>query len=128
MPLILAVLIAWAAGIAMLLSALFVRYRDIEPIWTVVLQIVFYVTPIFYTVSLVREKSSESVVRLMMCNPFAAMLQQARYAFNPPPTPGPRKENWHGARTSRSPLSAPTLGASKSALTKRKKRTSPGTG
>ena len=81
MPLIFAVLIAWAAGIAMLLSALFVRYRDIEPIWTVVLQIVFYVTPIFYTVSLVLEKSSESVVRLMMCNPFAAMLQQARYAF-----------------------------------------------
>jgi ABC-2 type transport system permease protein len=81
MPLIFAVLIAWAAGIAMLLSALFVRYRDIEPIWTVVLQIVFYVTPIFYTVSLVLEKSNESVVRLMMCNPFGAMLQQARYAF-----------------------------------------------
>jgi ABC-2 type transport system permease protein len=81
MPLILAVLIVWAAGIAMLLSALFVRYRDIEPIWTVVLQIVFYVTPIFYTVSLVLEKSNESVVRLMMCNPFGAMLQQARYAF-----------------------------------------------
>jgi ABC-2 type transport system permease protein len=81
MPLIFAVLIVWAAGIAMLLSALFVRYRDIEPIWTVVLQIVFYVTPIFYTVTLVREKASESVVRLMMLNPFAAMLQQARYAF-----------------------------------------------
>jgi ABC-2 type transport system permease protein len=81
MPILLAVLVAWAAGIAMLLSALFVRYRDIEPIWTVVLQIIFYVTPIFYTVSLVLEKSSESVVRLMMCNPFAAMLQQARYAF-----------------------------------------------
>jgi ABC-2 type transport system permease protein len=81
MPIIFAVLIVWTAGIAMLLSALFVRYRDIEPIWTVLLQIVFYVTPIFYTVSLVREKSSESVVRLMMCNPFAAMLQQARYAF-----------------------------------------------
>ena len=60
MPLLLAVLIAWAAGIAMLLSALFVRYRDIEPIWTVVLQVIFYVTPIFYTVSLVREKASES--------------------------------------------------------------------
>jgi ABC-2 type transport system permease protein len=81
MPILLAVLVAWAGGIAMLLSALFVRYRDIEPIWTVVLQIIFYVTPIFYTVSLVLEKSSETVVRLMMCNPFAAMLQQARYAF-----------------------------------------------
>jgi ABC-2 type transport system permease protein len=81
LPLLLGVLTVLAAGIAMLLSALFVRYRDIEPIWTVVLQIVFYATPIFYTVSIVREKASETVVRLMMCNPFGAMLQQARYAF-----------------------------------------------
>jgi ABC-2 type transport system permease protein len=87
MPVLLGVLIAMAAGIAMLLSALFVRYRDVEPIWTVVLQIVFYATPIFYTVSLVLEKSSETVVRLMMCNPFAAMLQQARYAFVDPSHP-----------------------------------------
>jgi ABC-2 type transport system permease protein len=66
---------------------LFVRYRDIEPIWTVALQILFYITPIFYTVTLVREKASESVVRLMMLNPFAAMLQQARYAFVDPSHP-----------------------------------------
>ena len=81
MPLLFAVLIAMAAGLAMLLSALFVRFRDIEPIWTVVMQVVFYVTPIFYTVAIVREKASETVVRLMMLNPFAAMLQQARFAF-----------------------------------------------
>jgi ABC-2 type transport system permease protein len=87
MPLLLAVLTAMAAGIAMLLSALFVRYRDIEPIWTVVLQIVFYATPIFYTVSVVLEKSNETVVRLMLCNPFAAMLQQARFAFVDPSHP-----------------------------------------
>jgi len=81
LPVLLVMLTVLATGVAMLLSALFVRYRDIEPIWTVVLQIVFYVTPIFYTVTLVREKASESVVRLMMLNPFAAMLQQARFAF-----------------------------------------------
>jgi ABC-2 type transport system permease protein len=81
MPLLFGVLIVLAAGIAMLLSALFVRFRDIDPIWTVVMQVIFYVTPIFYTVSIVREKASETVVRLMMVNPFAAMLQQARYAF-----------------------------------------------
>ena len=34
----------------MLLSALFVRYRDIEPIWEVVLQVLFYATPIFYPI------------------------------------------------------------------------------
>src|SRR3954447_22883989 len=37
-PLIIAVLTVWVLGLAMLLSALFVRYRDVEPIWTVALQ------------------------------------------------------------------------------------------
>ena len=48
-------------GLAMLLSALFVRYRDIEPIWDVVLQITFYASPIFYTAAIVRDATSETV-------------------------------------------------------------------
>ena len=32
----------------MLLSALYVRYRDVQPIWDVVLQITFYASPILY--------------------------------------------------------------------------------
>jgi ABC-2 type transport system permease protein len=81
LPVLLAILVVYAFGFAMLLSALFVRYRDVEPIWTVVLQVMFYATPIFYTVTLVREKASQSVLSLMMCNPFAAVLQQARHSF-----------------------------------------------
>jgi ABC-2 type transport system permease protein len=81
LPLLLAILTLLATGVALLLSALFVRYRDVEPIWTVLLQVLFYATPIFYTVSLVRDKASETVVRIMMCNPFAAVLQQTRHAF-----------------------------------------------
>ena len=84
MPLIFAVLIAWAAGIAMLLSALFVRYRDVEPIWTVLMQIVFYATPIFYTVQLVIDKAGKGWATALMCNPFAAALQQARHALIDP--------------------------------------------
>ena len=87
MPLLMLVLTVLVLGIAMLLSALFVRYRDIDPIWTVVLQILFYVTPIFYTVSLVQERAGEGVVRLMMCNPFGAVLQQTRHAFVDPSNP-----------------------------------------
>jgi ABC-2 type transport system permease protein len=87
LPLLLAVLTAYALGFAMLLSALFVRYRDVEPIWTVVLQVMFYATPIFYTVTLVREKASQTVLALMMCNPFAAVLQQTRHSFVDPSHP-----------------------------------------
>jgi ABC-2 type transport system permease protein len=47
---IVALLIAFAFGMAMLLSVAFVRFRDIEPIWTVVLQIVFYASFVFFTV------------------------------------------------------------------------------
>jgi ABC-2 type transport system permease protein len=87
LPVLLAVLTAYAFGFAMLLSALFVRYRDVEPIWTVILQVMFYATPIFYTVTLVREKASQSVLTLIMCNPFAAVLQQARHSFIDPSHP-----------------------------------------
>ena len=39
-----------AAGIGMLLSVLFVRFRDIQPIWDVSSQILFYASPIIYPV------------------------------------------------------------------------------
>ena len=63
---------------------LFVRYRDIEPIWDVVMQITFYASPIFYTAAIVRDATSETVLQLMLLNPFAAILQQARHAVVDP--------------------------------------------
>jgi ABC-2 type transport system permease protein len=86
-PVLLVLLAAFALGFAMLLSALFVRYRDVDPIWGVVMRVLFYATPIFYTVDLVRQKASEGVVTLMMCNPFAAILQQTRHALVDPSHP-----------------------------------------
>jgi ABC-2 type transport system permease protein len=83
-PFLVALLVVFTLGLAMLLSALFVRYRDVEPIWDVVLQVTFYATPIFYTLQTVADKSSERVAQLLMCNPFAAILQQFRYAFIDP--------------------------------------------
>jgi ABC-2 type transport system permease protein len=83
-PFLLVLLVVLTLGLAMLLSALFVRYRDVEPIWDVVLQVTFYATPIFYTLQTVADKSSERVVQLLMCNPFAAILQQFRHAFIDP--------------------------------------------
>jgi ABC-2 type transport system permease protein len=76
-----ALLAFYAFGLAMLLSMLFVRYRDVEPIWDVFLQAMFYLSPIFYTVDLVAERFNASVVEWLMVNPFAAILQQARHAL-----------------------------------------------
>lgn len=83
-PVIIALLAILAFGLAMLLSALFVRYRDVEPIWDVVLQVLFYGTPILYTLDLVASKAGDTVARLLMFNPFAALMQQMRHAFIDP--------------------------------------------
>ncbi len=80
LPIIIALLVILATGLAMLLSALFVRYRDIDPIWDVSLSLLFYGSPIFYTVNTVAAQAP-GLEKWLMLNPFAALLQQARYAL-----------------------------------------------
>jgi ABC-2 type transport system permease protein len=80
-------LTAFSTGLALLLSMTYVRYRDVQPIWEVVLQALFYLSPIFYTVDLVAHQFNESVVEYLMWNPFAAILQQARHAVIDPSHP-----------------------------------------
>jgi ABC-2 type transport system permease protein len=84
LPLLVVALGLFVLGISTLLSVLFVRYRDVEPIWDVALQVMFYTSPIFYTTTLAREKAGEDVLTLIMCNPFAAILQQTRHAIVDP--------------------------------------------
>ncbi|MCW2995007.1 MAG: type transporter, partial [Conexibacter sp.] len=85
LPVLVFWLVVWLVGLSMFLSAAFVRYRDIEPIWTVVLQVLFYATPIFYTLSTVTGKTGRDWIgELIMCNPFAAILQQFRHAIVDP--------------------------------------------
>ena len=43
-----------ATGVGMLLSALYVRYRDVQPIWEVLSQLLFYLSPIIYIVAYLR--------------------------------------------------------------------------
>jgi ABC-2 type transport system permease protein len=83
-PLLVAVLILYAQGLAMLVSALYVRYRDIKPIWDVVLQMTFYATPLLYPIETV---SNETAQKLIMLNPLAAIVQQFRHAVIDPSAP-----------------------------------------
>jgi ABC-2 type transport system permease protein len=71
-------------GIAMLLSALYVRYRDVEPIWEVMLQVLFYASPILYPIELVAKQGGQGVQEAMMLSPLAAILQQMRHAVIDP--------------------------------------------
>ncbi len=79
-----AILVVLAAGLAMLLSATYVRARDMRPIWDVVLQVLFYGSPIFYAIETVQQSAPDWVAKALMLNPFAAVLQQARHAVVSP--------------------------------------------
>jgi ABC-2 type transport system permease protein len=65
-----------ATGAGLLLSALYVRFRDIQPIWDVSTQVLFYASPIMYTVGYYKQFE-----HLAMLNPIAVMLTQMGYAF-----------------------------------------------
>lgn len=66
-----------ASGVGMLLSVLFVRYRDIEPIWEVVTQILFYASPVLYVSTLVPECCQHPYT----ANPLATIMAEMRHAI-----------------------------------------------
>jgi ABC-2 type transport system permease protein len=73
-----------STGLATMLSALFVRYRDVQPIWDVALQISFYGSPILYPIETI---PSEKLQHVIMCSPLAVIVQQARHAIIDPTAP-----------------------------------------
>jgi ABC-2 type transport system permease protein len=80
-PLIIAMLIIYCTGLAMLLSAMFVYFRDIQPIWEVLNQVLFYASGILIPVELMREKLSGWEFHLLMLNPLAIVVEQFRHAM-----------------------------------------------
>jgi len=78
LPVPFALMLVLATGTAMLLSALYVRYRDIRPIWEVVLQALFYATPILYPIEKVIDHSP-ALAKIALMNPIAALIQESRH-------------------------------------------------
>jgi ABC-2 type transport system permease protein len=84
LPLLAAALGGFCTGIALLLSALYVRFRDLRPIWDVASQLVFYGSPVLYPIERVSPPELQHVI---MANPLAAVLQQTRHAVIDPSAP-----------------------------------------
>jgi ABC-2 type transport system permease protein len=83
LPLIVLMLTVLTTGIAMLLSALFVRFRDIAPIWEVVSQILFYSAPVILPAETVRTELGQGsfLYHIYTLNPLVAIFQQFRHAM-----------------------------------------------
>jgi ABC-2 type transport system permease protein len=82
LPLILGVLAMLSLGLAMLLSTAFVYFRDIQPIWEVVLQVMFYSCGVMIPIYEVGQKLGygSTLLHVYMANPITATLQQFKHA------------------------------------------------
>ena len=78
---LLAELFVLAIGAAFLLSALYVKFRDVSYIWEVFVQAGFYATPIIYPLSRI---SNRHIQELLILNPMAQIIQDARAAIVTP--------------------------------------------
>ena len=83
LPLILTMLILFSTGVAMWLSAMFVKFRDIQPIWEVFAQILFYASPLIIPAETVRMELLHHQVlwHIYLLNPLVTVFQQFRHAM-----------------------------------------------
>ena len=78
-------LFMFSLSIAFLLSALYVRFRDVNYIWEVILQGGFYATPILYPISMVIAVSTVAA-KVLLLSPIAQIIQDARVLLIDPNT------------------------------------------
>ena len=76
-PILLVLLVILATAISTLLSALFVRYRDIRPIWEVLLQTIYFISLVLIPVEAI---TNTTLRKLLLINPFACLIEQLRHA------------------------------------------------
>jgi ABC-2 type transport system permease protein len=72
--LLLAELYVFVLGISLILSTLFVRFRDIGQVWELALQLLFYASPIIYPVGFLPGWAR----RIAFLNPFTQVMQDIR--------------------------------------------------
>ena len=83
-PIILAELFILSMGLSFGLSAFYTKYRDMQHIWVVVLNLGFFITPIIYPTSNV----PADYLKLYMLNPMARIISDSREIFIAQHLPG----------------------------------------
>lgn len=78
-------LYAIAMGLSFILATLYVKFRDIGHIWDVVLQALFYATPIIYPITMVTANHPE-IAKIIMLSPLTQPIQDIRHNLIAPDT------------------------------------------
>jgi ABC-2 type transport system permease protein len=83
-PILVAGLVVITTSASLLLSCLYVRYRDVAIIWSVVATALFYATPVLYPVEIVPEKYRD----ILALNPLTPLFAEVRKVMIDPAAPG----------------------------------------
>lgn len=78
LPLVLLLHFAITAGLAIVVSILYVRWRDTKYLLEAAMLLIFYSTPVFYSLALVKASFGQAVFNLYNYNPFVGILNLYR--------------------------------------------------
>ena len=79
--LLLILLAVFAAGISMAVSVLTVYFRDLPYLWTIVIQVWFFLTPIVYNYDSVSERLGRKARLVIELNPMTGFIRSFRYCL-----------------------------------------------
>ena len=82
-PVAAVVLVTFSTGVSLILSVAFVRLPDVGQLWQVISRVMFYGTPILYTIDLV----PSSVRSIVLLNPLTPIFVELRKAVFDPNAP-----------------------------------------
>lgn len=81
LPLLIIELYIFTLAVSFILSAVFVKFRDVGHIWEVFLQAAFYATPIIWPLNIIHDKHETLAAVLVALNPVAQVIQDSRYVL-----------------------------------------------
>jgi ABC-2 type transport system permease protein len=85
LPVVVLPLVVITTAVAMIVSSLYPRFRDMAIIWSVLATVLFYATPVLYPI----EKVPGALRDLLLLNPLAPLFELARKWVVDPTAPGP---------------------------------------
>jgi len=82
-PLFILELFTFGLGLAFILSTLFVKFRDMNYIWEIITQALFYGSAVIYPLSMIADPNV-GLAKLILLSPITQSIQDARWALIDP--------------------------------------------
>lgn len=95
-PIFMVEILLFALGIAFILSTVYVKLRDINYVWEVIIQGLFYASAIIYPITMVLDQSP-AMAKLLLLSPITQAIQDVRQAliYDGTPTLTSVTQNWY---------------------------------